>query len=38
MDPETARRNIRLGFALFVLELLIAGATVLTAYLYNQAN
>jgi hypothetical protein len=32
--PELARRNIRLGIALFVLALLIAGGAVAVAFIY----
>ena len=38
MDPEIARRNVRLGLALFVLALVIVVATIVTAYIYNSAN
>jgi hypothetical protein len=34
--PELARRNIRLGIALFVLALLIAGGAVAISFLYLQ--
>jgi hypothetical protein len=38
MDPETARKNIRLGLVLFVIAAIIAGATVVAAYVYNAVN
>jgi hypothetical protein len=38
VDPETARKNVRLGLILFVLAVLIAGVTIVTAYIYNSAN
>jgi hypothetical protein len=38
MDPEIVRKNLRLGAILFGLALLIAGATVVAAYIYNAAN
>jgi hypothetical protein len=34
MDPELARRNTRLGWALFILFWLIFGGTWAVAYLY----
>jgi hypothetical protein len=38
MDPEVARRNVRLGLALFAIAVLIIVATIVTAYIYNAAN
>jgi hypothetical protein len=38
VDPEVVRRNIRLGLLLFVLAVVIAGGTIVTAYIYNAAN
>jgi hypothetical protein len=38
MDPELAKRNIRLGLVLLAIVVLLAGATVITAYVYNAAN
>jgi hypothetical protein len=35
-SPELARRNIRLGIALFVLALLIAGGAVAISFVYLQ--
>jgi hypothetical protein len=34
MDPELTRRNVRLGLLLLGVSLLVAGGTVLVAYLY----
>lgn len=34
MDPELARRNARLGWLLFGVFLLLAGATVGVSFLY----
>jgi hypothetical protein len=33
-SPELAAKNVRLGVALFVLALLIAGAAVLISFVY----
>ena len=33
-SPELAAKNVRLGIALFVLALLIAGTAVVISYLY----
>jgi hypothetical protein len=38
MDPDVARRNNRLGLILFALALLLIGATLATAYIYNAVN
>jgi len=38
MDPKVARRNVILGLALFVLAIVLIGATVAVAYIYNAAN
>ncbi len=34
LDPETERRNLLLGWGLFVLFLLIAAGTVAIAFIY----
>ena len=38
MDPETSRKNIRLGLVLFAIAVLLIVATVVTAFVYNSAN
>jgi hypothetical protein len=38
MDPELARKNIRLGLVLLAVVILLVGATIVTAYVYNAAN
>jgi len=38
MDPETSRKNIRLGLVLFAIAVLLVVATVVTAFVYNSAN
>ncbi len=38
MDPEIARKNVRLGLILFLLAVLIAAATIVAAYVYNSVN
>jgi hypothetical protein len=38
MDPEIARKNVRLGLILFTIAAVIAAATVAAAYIYNAAN
>ena len=38
MDPETARKNVRLGLLLFAICVVIAVATVVAALIYNSAN
>ncbi len=38
MDPETSRKNIRLGLILFAIAVLLVVATVVTAFVYNSAN
>ena len=38
MDPEIARKNVRLGIILFLLAVLIAAATIAAAYIYNSVN
>ncbi len=36
MDPELARKNVRLGLALFGVFLLLAAGTVVVALIYQQ--
>ena len=38
MDPEIARKNVRLGLVLFVIAIVIAAGTIITAYVYNSVN
>ncbi len=38
MDPETARKNVRLGIALLAIAAIIIGATIAAAYIYNSVN
>ena len=38
MDPELARRNVRLGWALFGVFLLLFAGTFLVAILYLQLD
>ncbi len=38
MDPELARKNVRLGLVLLAIAVLIIVATIVTAYVYNAAN
>jgi hypothetical protein len=38
MDPEIARKNVRLGLVLFLIAAIIVVATIVTAYIYNSAN
>ena len=38
MNPELARRNLRFGWALFVLFWLIFAGTILVAVLYLQLD
>ena len=38
MDPEIARKNVRLGLVLFAIALIIVAATIVAAYVYNSAN
>jgi hypothetical protein len=35
MDPELARKNIRLGFALLAITLVLFAGSILVAYAYN---
>jgi uncharacterized membrane protein len=38
MEPETARKNVRLGLALFALALLLFGGSILIAEIYNVVS
>jgi uncharacterized membrane protein len=38
MDPETARKNVRLGLMLFALALVLFGGSILVAEIYNLAS
>jgi hypothetical protein len=38
LDPELARRNLRLGWAIFGLALLLFGGTFLVALIYLQLD
>jgi hypothetical protein len=38
MDPETARRNVRLGLALLVAALVLFAGSILIAVIYNAAS
>ena len=38
MDPETARKNVRLGLALLALVLVLFGGSILIAVIYNAAS
>jgi uncharacterized membrane protein len=38
MDPETARKNVKLGLALFVLALLLFAGSILIAEIYNVVS
>lgn len=38
MDRETARKNAVLGLVLFTIAIVLVGATVAVAYIYNAAN
>jgi uncharacterized membrane protein len=38
MDPETARKNVRLGLALFSLALLLFAGSILIAEIYNVVS
>ncbi len=35
MDPELARKNIRLGIALFLIALLLFAGSIVVAEIYN---
>jgi uncharacterized membrane protein len=38
MDPETARKNVRLGLALLVFALVLFGGSILVAVVYNAVS
>ncbi len=38
MDPEIARKNVRLGIVLFAIAAIIIGATIAAAFIYNSVN
>jgi hypothetical protein len=38
MDPELARKNVRLGLILFGIALLLAAGSVVVAVIYNAAS
>jgi uncharacterized membrane protein len=38
MDPETARKNVRLGLALLGLALLLFAGSILIAEIYNVVS
>ena len=38
MDPELARKNLRLAFALLALALLLFAGTIAVAYVYNALD
>jgi hypothetical protein len=38
MDPELARKNLRLAFALLALTLLLFAGTIAVAYVYNALD
>ena len=38
MDPETARRNLRLGLALLAFALVLFGGSILVAVIYNAVS
>ena len=38
MDPETARKNVKLGLALFGLALLLFAGSILVAVVYNAVS
>jgi hypothetical protein len=38
MDPETARKNVRLGIALFALALLLFAGSIAIAEIYNHVS
>jgi hypothetical protein len=38
MDPELARKNIRLGLALFGIALVLAAGSVVIAVIYNALS
>jgi hypothetical protein len=38
MDPETARKNVRLGLALLGLALILFAGSIVIAVVYNAAS
>jgi uncharacterized membrane protein len=38
MEPEVARKNVKLGLALFVLALLLFAGSILIAEIYNVVS
>jgi hypothetical protein len=38
MDPDTARKNVRLGIALFALALVLFAGSILIAEIYNVVS
>lgn len=38
MEPETARKNVRLGLALLALVLILFAGSILIAEIYNVAS
>jgi uncharacterized membrane protein len=38
VDPETARKNVRLGVALLALALVLFGGSILVAVIYNAVS
>jgi hypothetical protein len=38
MDPETARKNVRLGLALLALVLILFAGSILIAVIYNAVS
>jgi len=38
MDPETARKNVRLGLALLALVLILFAGSIIIAEIYNVAS
>jgi uncharacterized membrane protein len=38
MDPETARKNVRLGLALLTLSLVLFAGSILIAEIYNVVS
>ncbi len=38
MDPELARKNVRLGLALLAVTLVLLAGSIAVAYIYNALN
>jgi hypothetical protein len=38
MDPETARKNVRLGLALLAVALVLFAGSILIAVIYNAVS